>query len=71
MKWDDPEFDENPEWTEEDFVKARPASEILPPHLAEQLVRSKPAQSIAHVLSAAGMGLASSRFAPFQFRDAA
>lgn len=24
-----PDFDENPEWTEEDFRKARPASEVM------------------------------------------
>ena len=33
-------FDEdNPEWTEEDFARARPASEILPPHIVAMLVR--------------------------------
>ena len=33
------DFDENPEWTEEDFAKARPASEVLPPEVAALLVR--------------------------------
>lgn len=68
--FDDPDFDENPEWTEEDFAKARPASEIHPPHLARQLVRPLPAP-IATALAAAGMGLARPRFAPFHLRDAA
>ncbi|MCU6453677.1 BrnA antitoxin family protein [Sphingomonas sp. A2-49] len=36
---DDPDFDDNPEWTAEDFAKARPASEVLPPHIAAQLTR--------------------------------
>lgn len=70
MEWDDSDFDENPEWTEEDFANARPASEVLPPHLARQLVRSTPV-SLAMALSAAGKGLARTRFAPFQLRDAA
>lgn len=35
------DFDENPEWTEEDFANARPASEVLPPHLAAMLVRRR------------------------------
>ena len=25
--------DDNPEWTEEDFARARPASEVLPPQV--------------------------------------
>lgn len=34
-------FDEdNPEWTEEDFARARPASE-LPPHIADAFPKSK------------------------------
>ena len=36
---DDPD---NPEWTEEDFARARPASEVLPRWLAKALVRPKP-----------------------------
>ena len=33
----DPERDEeNPEWTERDFAKARPASEVLPPEVIAQ-----------------------------------
>lgn len=35
---DDPD---NPEWTEEDFARARPASEVLPPEIVEQLVRKR------------------------------
>jgi uncharacterized protein (DUF4415 family) len=34
-------FDEdNPEWTEEDFARARPASE-LPPHMLAAFLRTK------------------------------
>lgn len=35
----DPDFDDNPEWTEEDWAKARPAGEVLPPHIINLLVR--------------------------------
>lgn len=34
-----PDWDDNPEWTEEDFARARPASEVHPPHIVRQLVR--------------------------------
>ena len=30
---DDPDFDENPEWTKADFARAKPASEALPAEL--------------------------------------
>jgi len=40
-----PDFEENPEWTEEDFKKALPASEFLtenlPLHRAEELLKPK------------------------------
>jgi uncharacterized protein (DUF4415 family) len=29
---------ENPEWTDEDFARARPAREVIPPALFERLV---------------------------------
>lgn len=35
------EYDENPEWTDEDFARARLASEIHPPHVVAALVRSR------------------------------
>jgi uncharacterized protein (DUF4415 family) len=36
-KLKEPVFDDdNPEWTEEDFAKARPPEEVLPPHLLAQ-----------------------------------
>ncbi|WP_174284756.1 BrnA antitoxin family protein [Sphingomonas bacterium] len=35
------DYDENPEWTEEDFAKARPASEVLPPEVVALLVRRR------------------------------
>jgi uncharacterized protein (DUF4415 family) len=31
---------DNPEWTDEDWARARPAKEVLPPKLYEALVRS-------------------------------
>lgn len=36
--------DENPEWTEEDFRRARPASEVLPAELLAILPKRKPGQ---------------------------
>ena len=36
-----PEFDDNPEWTEADFARARPASEVHPPHVVAALIRGK------------------------------
>jgi len=36
--------DENPEWTEEDFRRARPASEVLPPELYAILTKRRPGQ---------------------------
>jgi uncharacterized protein (DUF4415 family) len=35
-KFDPKLHDENPEWTERDFAKARPASEVLPPEVIAQ-----------------------------------
>ena len=34
-------FDENPEWTEEDFARARPAGEVHSPEIVELLVRKR------------------------------
>jgi len=34
-------FDDDPEWTEEDFRLARPASEMLPPDVAALLIRPR------------------------------
>jgi uncharacterized protein (DUF4415 family) len=42
------DFDDNPEWTAEDFARARPASEVLPPEAAAALMkrgRGRPAGS--------------------------
>ncbi|MEG3083082.1 BrnA antitoxin family protein [Sphingomonas sp. PB2P12] len=39
------DYDENPEWTGEDFARARPASEVLPPDVAAVLVRRRGPQS--------------------------
>ena len=33
--------DDNPEWTEEDFARARPLSEMHPPEIVALLVKSK------------------------------
>lgn len=42
----DPDFDENPEWTEEDFARARPAREVLyeifPADVAAEMLKPKP-----------------------------
>ena len=44
-KLKEPVFDDdNPEWTEEDFAKARPPAEILPPELLAQFKGSRGAQ---------------------------
>lgn len=37
--------DDNPEWTEEDFARARPAHEVLPPEVVSALVRSRDVQA--------------------------
>lgn len=44
-------YDDNPEWTDEDFAKARPASEVMPKHIAKALVRKpgRPMGSVAAV----------------------
>ena len=36
--------DDNPEWTEEDFARARPAREVLPPEFLEAWNRFRGAQ---------------------------
>ena len=36
--------DKNPEWTAEDFRRARPAAEVLPPELAAILPQRKPGE---------------------------
>jgi uncharacterized protein (DUF4415 family) len=33
------DWDDNPEWTDEDFANARPASEVLGPEIAARLIR--------------------------------
>ncbi len=33
--------DDNPEWTEADFARARPGAEVLPPALVAALVKNK------------------------------
>lgn len=33
------DWDDNPEWTEADFARARPASEVVSPAILAQLVR--------------------------------
>ncbi len=41
------DFDENPEWTEEDFAKARPASAVHGAEFATLLVRSRGRPAVA------------------------
>lgn len=40
------DFDENPEWTEADFARARPANEVHPPHVVAALVRRRGPQRV-------------------------
>ena len=43
----EPEFDEdNPVWTEEDFARARPAHEVLPPEVLALFPRTRGAQKL-------------------------
>lgn len=35
------DYDDNPEWTEADFARARPAGEVLPPPIVAMLVRPR------------------------------
>lgn len=39
-------FDDNPEWTEEDFARARPASEVLPPEVLAAFGKGKVARPV-------------------------
>ena len=39
--------DDNPEWTEEDFARARPASEFFPPEVMALLVRQRGRPALA------------------------
>lgn len=39
--WLEADFDDNPEWTEEDFARARPASEVVEPEVLALLVRPR------------------------------
>ncbi len=34
--------DDNPEWTEEDFARARPAAEVLPPEVLAAFAKPRP-----------------------------
>lgn len=36
-----PDYDDNPEWTEEDFARAIPADQMHPPEIAALLLRRK------------------------------
>ena len=40
-----PDYDDNPEWTDEMIASARPASEVLPPEIAAMLVRRRGPQA--------------------------
>jgi uncharacterized protein (DUF4415 family) len=59
----EPEVDltdpDNPEWTEEMFAKARPASEVMPPEIVAQLVRKpgRPALPVAKRKQSVGIRL--------------
>jgi hypothetical protein len=66
---------DNPEWTARDFVAARPASEILPSKIAEQLSREHDREqeefAVAVAVRNAGPGLRSGRFGSLTLRSAA
>lgn len=66
---------ENPEWTARDFAAARPASEMLPPEVTKQLVRSGDSfhadQPIAAAVLNSGPGLNRDRFGSLTLRRAA
>lgn len=47
---DDADFDDNPEWTAEDFATARPASEVLPPDIVAQLARADSGEDVTFAL---------------------
>lgn len=72
-----PEIDaDNPLWTRDDFAAARPAPEILPARVADQLLNhgamSRDSTNlIAKALHAEGPLLARSRFAPNSLSAAA
>lgn len=44
------DFDDNPEWTADDFARARPAGEVHPAHVLAALVR-KPGRPVGSVRS--------------------
>jgi len=50
----DPELidDENPEWTDDDFARARPAREVLPPALYAALTNKNTVFRFRHVSDA-------------------
>jgi len=41
------DYDDNPEWSEADFARARPASEALPANIAAMLVRQRGRPALA------------------------
>ena len=45
------DYDDNPEWTEADFARARPAAEVLPPHVVAALVKRPPGRPIGSTTS--------------------
>jgi len=49
--------DDNPEWTEEDFARARPATEVLPPEIVAALGNGKRGRPIGSVKEGAKRSL--------------
>lgn len=66
-----PEDDENPRWTKEDFATARPAREVVPPEVADQLVARREGADLMKAFRAAGPLLGRRRFAPYSLQAAA
>jgi uncharacterized protein (DUF4415 family) len=44
-------YDDNPEWTDADFAKAKPAGELHPPHVVSVLVKRKPGRPVGALSS--------------------
>ena len=63
----DGEYDENPEWTEEDFARARPASEVHGPEFAARLIRrGRPAKAAGEKKEAVSIRLSPDVLAYFR-----
>ena len=61
------DWDDNPEWTEEDFANARPASEVMGPEFAAKLIRrGRPAKAAGEKKEAVSIRLSPDVLAYFR-----